>query len=461
VRLLLFLLVLTGCASGLQATSCAYSTVCTRLDELPVIFLGEFVEERVEDVVRKWGTTRVRAYRVRVVESFRGLDPDVSTVKIYWHDRPGEGVERSPVGVYPPHSRDAHVFYLGSPRDGDFHTGRCGFAWTNVRKDSDELEIVREYFRGESDTAIFGRVWANGHPYGKFTQEDVVEGAVVTAQGSQEAFSGATDSWGRFRIEGIPADEYALSASAADWTMDEAPPIFRVNESGCAHYGINLIPNNEISGTVLGMDGEPEVGVNVSLLEAGPDYEERQRSKTDKQGRFRFKELDLGSYYVAVSPYGISGRTPYDPVFYPQAAELTSATPLHVDAGTRLVATDLTVGGRKSTRTVSVSIVMPDGELIEKTIWCAEVLPDGSDARANPPEIGRGRRDLTQTCEMLTDRSYRIGFRRLQDGTAAEAEDARLIIVPPGGRSLAYKFQLTEAAVARYLPGHEPARRLP
>jgi hypothetical protein len=111
---------------------------------------------------------------------------------------------------------------------------------------------------------------------------------------------------------------------------------------------LKLSPLGAIYGHVLDTTGQPIENVPVRLIgrsisEGRSRWNLAGSAESDEDGRFRFQSLTPGSYYLAVGP-GIQPevrllardakpKTGYPSLYYPNAADLSSASPIQLVAG--------------------------------------------------------------------------------------------------------------------------------
>ena len=160
-----------------------------------------------------------------------------------------------------------------------------------------------------------------------------------------------TDASGAFHLRGLEAGTYTVHAEKPGFEneREKATPI----KLGPSSEGvtIRLSPLGSISGRVLNGDGEPVPSVNVrallSRIENGRRVVSQSRSvHTDDLGRYHLWNLAPGgyyieaagrsggtAYYVGPSPIMVGAHEAFEPVFYPEAADWRSATPVTITPG--------------------------------------------------------------------------------------------------------------------------------
>jgi len=170
-----------------------------------------------------------------------------------------------------------------------------------------------------------------------------------------------TDAKGRFSARNVPADDFYVLwvdhphyAGMLRTTIGTSLPLYRPGEQERGVV-VPAIPGGEISGRVF---DETETRVSacrvsafVPLHATGPVILERWRdTKTDRNGVYRFANLDADRYYVlALCDKLLPGEKQYGPVtstdwrqrpswqhvFYPDARTVRDAQPLVILPGTK------------------------------------------------------------------------------------------------------------------------------
>jgi hypothetical protein len=185
--------------------------------------------------------------------------------------------------------------------------------------------------------------------------------------------SSLTDDDGKFRITGVPAGAYTLTVAAPVYVPTEAgksmPPGRKliIRESEELHdVNLNLIRGGVITGKVTGVNGQPAVGVHVSVIAQDENGRTSHlvlpnpSGETDDLGVYRLYGIPPGSYLVSVRPrVSLNKETRgYAPLtYYPGVAEEFEATALEVEGGGEVENIDITFGRPKDTFNVTGRVI--------------------------------------------------------------------------------------------------------
>ena len=198
-----------------------------------------------------------------------------------------------------------------------------------------------------------------------------------------------TDAEGHFVFAAVPAGKYALSAVArgyfsASYMEHDGFYSGIVTGAGLDTTGLalRLMRLSSIAGQVLDQAGEPGVNTQVALYRVDPagdtlPYIRAGNTNTDAEGRYSFKRLLPGRYFLSVTstpwyavhprrdlPQGyMPYRTAVDPAvdvvypitFYPHATRPEDARAIDLEGGEEFLA-DLTLTPEPS---LSLSVQLP------------------------------------------------------------------------------------------------------
>ncbi len=223
--------------------------------------------------------------------------------------------------------------------------------------------------------SLDGRVTdSGGDPLPKVTV--TLQGLPTATVSLQPSYRATSDAEGKFTFESIAPGDYALSAERAGYlpTQYRATPretsarITVTSGQHLAGMSMAMTRTATISGRVLDAGGDPVAGVSVSLLQqryGQPGLESRRSAITDDSGAYQIiDDRAQGEYYLTAGAEGEAamvllglravtntggyheakpGQAPeyYAGTFYPDAADMSSATAVHTTAGVDLKGIDI------------------------------------------------------------------------------------------------------------------------
>lgn len=207
-----------------------------------------------------------------------------------------------------------------------------------------------------------------------------LRGAIVVLVASgrrREPMNARTDQSGRFAFTNVPPGSYRLVVERSGYARQE----FGQRALGRRGVALNLssgqrmtdllfrlIPAGVITGRVYDENGEPVVGVVVSVLrrvyrEGQLAFEGGESDRTDDRGEYRIFNLMPGKYVVSATPMGgmagfgvrrrgggEPGEETYVPTYYPGLVDPNAAVPLEVTPGQELTSIDFTLVPQRTVR---------------------------------------------------------------------------------------------------------------
>jgi protocatechuate 3,4-dioxygenase beta subunit len=268
--------------------------------------------------------------------------------------------------------------------------------------------------------------------------------SVLASGGGRQARGATTDDLGRFRVTGLPAGTYTITASKSGFVdaifgqrrpLQPGTPVQLADGQETTGIDLRLTRGSVITGHVLDEDGEPLARALVTVQRYQYVRGERQLTsaggdQTDDRGQYRVFGLPPGDYYVSATAGGLAqilgrgfqfaagalagagrggrgaffGGPPvedaepvgYAPTYYPGVTSAADATKVTVAPGQELGGIDFqvqlvamsTVSGTVigSSGPVLVMLVPQDrGGVFRGQVLRAGSQADGSFAIANVP----------------------------------------------------------------------------
>ena len=194
-----------------------------------------------------------------------------------------------------------------------------------------------------------------------------------------------TDAAGRYRLTGLPAGQYqitAVSPALAPEQTGSSAPMYRSIKSVVLTAGeeaddvdIKLVHGGVITGRVTDADGKPviEERINLQVVDQAGNVNNQanvplanyQMSLTDDRGIYRLYGLSAGRYRVSVGSmeggFMMSrNRTYYAVTFYGNTSDATKASIVELQEGSEATNIDIRVGRAANTFVASGRIVDAD-----------------------------------------------------------------------------------------------------
>jgi hypothetical protein len=188
-------------------------------------------------------------------------------------------------------------------------------------------------------------------------------GAVIVQGGaSSNRPTTTTDNGGRFSFQDLDPGTYLIQAAADGYARQQfglptagqngMTAVVTAAAGQPANAVLHLTPAGNVSGRVTGANGEPLVGMDVTLLRANYSVGGRRNisqagsAQTNDRGEYRLFWAPPGHYYLSVSssnrPIGVgllvggASNNKYPKTFYPGVTDFAAATEIEVLPGGEL-----------------------------------------------------------------------------------------------------------------------------
>ncbi len=415
------------------ACSCSYETICSRVEQARVIFLGEVIDGGLEPRQDAWHGTANFA-KLRVVERFRGVALDTAEVVVKLGFIPGMCAPM-------PYRKGEQTLVFLYPKNASDELFDGGCTQSRFAKDvPEQVDYARRYFKGDTLTTIRGRLAAN-------TSDDSVDftldsnqglpiaGARVIAERAEGKLSVVSDSHGSYEFTGLRPGVYTIRAEMEGYSSEDEDSEVVVTERGCAVQNLGLWSHNVLEGFVYDQKGQAVPEIRAFLQKPSQFDRWGNESRTNAQGQYRFEQIDPGRYYLVVSPRGATPDSPYDTLFYGGSTSREQAEAVDITPTSSLHGYNFVVSAALPRRALHVRLTWPNGQPVKYAhVECAESGAGERDWHRR--ELSSTRDEGLATCRVLAARDYRVSVKDLID--------ARETMVLAGSEDLQIQLRLGE-----------------
>jgi len=385
-----------------EACSCMSSgPPCQSFWNTDVVFSGQVTEIKdnpvkpASDGDNKFASMfRTKTVRLAVNESFRGSEE--KTVEIETGRGGGD------CGFAFENGQSYLVYAYRNKETGKLGTGIC----TRTQLLSSAGEDL-EYFRGLKDAKAGGMVYGKVTKYlarksdDEYKPNPPLQNILLTFTGGSQ-YSATTDEKGEYRLSGLPAGEYSLRLKVPEgmWGFEKEQKI-KIPDKGCAVTYHALAAKTFLSGRILNEEAAPAAKIKVSLVPVEQINERYQKDNhseyTDEDGRYTFKSIPDGTYYLGVRLDRLGEDSfPYPRTFYPGTTDLKNAVPVTISEGQVIENFDFSLPQKLSNRTIRGTVLMPDGKAAKANICIEEVeYAEGSMCRGGIETDEKGQFTFT------------------------------------------------------------------
>lgn len=306
--------------------------------------------------------TGVAHYRFHVDEAFFGTHS--SEIDVYsgrggadcsFHFKAGHQYL-----VFPYHNKDGRLF-------ATFCNQTRGYSATDPL--ISELRAARDH---KPVASVFGTLERAVEPYsGPYQTEPLPQIEVrLTGEGQSQTFRAITDADGVYRVYGVPAGKFKVSANLPRTLQLTGPYADELGTlefpaNACYEQSLLAQPATSIHGHVLDESGAVVRGA-VELLR-GDSYVPDSSGPWDISGEdgFEFKNIAPGSYILVFNKDDeLDPSAPYPRTFFPGVIDPRKAAPIVLGEGQSYTA-DIHVSGGAPTRRLTVTLVWANGAVVK------------------------------------------------------------------------------------------------
>lgn len=303
----------------------------------PVVFLG-LVENSIPDPVgpRQWSTG---TQLVRVVEPFKRAQRGQLFV-----------INKSNDSCTPTFEAGQRVLLYLFPIEGPIIWRVAGCHRSRDYSDAmDDLLFLRKLPVSARGNRLSGEVMLKeGGPKHRRMRIRSFPGLKVTAiPKSGPSLTTTTNADGIYEWYGLAPGSYKVEIAVPKGLTIDSPSITGLTQTGRngtiqlgRDSGVNvdfvLEANTKISGRVLAPDGSPRDGARVTLRSFPWNHQEGRFAPSDytKSGKFEFKKIPPGRYYLVLNSEGRQTvLEPFPTLYFPGTTDIQQAVPVTVPEG--------------------------------------------------------------------------------------------------------------------------------
>lgn len=367
-----FIVLAAGAAFG---CSCAVTGagVCQVYWNTPAVFSGRVVQI---DRLPQDDTTGFMSVRVRfaVIDAYRSVTGETAEVLT--------GSGGGDCG-YDFKVNESYLVYAWSG-GGTLFTGICS-PTKLLAQAGEDLSYIRGLAEAKPGGSIYGRVTQHlvRRSQGDYGPNLPMSNISISIEGAWATTETRTDTDGEFRIDGLPAGNYTVRASAPPGFYDRGTKVdTQLFDKGCAEAWFTFEVDTSLSGRVTDENSQPaKIMVDLVPVEMIDEKYQKDRysEESDADGRFTFRSIPDGKYYLGVR----LGRYTflefaYPKTFYPGTPDLARATIVEINEGVALKNYDFELPPKLSTRTIRGKVIPPAGTQARYVEICFEEAPSGN-----------------------------------------------------------------------------------
>jgi protocatechuate 3,4-dioxygenase beta subunit len=293
------------------------------------------------------------------------------------------------------------VYAYRPPNDDRLYAGICSRT-RPMSEASEDLEYIRNFSKSESGGQIYGSVNSFRRVNAENSHQQIgpMEGVRITIEGGGKRIEAVTDGKGKYRAAGLRPGNYLVRITAPNglWPKEDERKA-EIKENGCAVVDFAFQPNTSLSGQVFDEGSGPASKILVDLIPLDEINNRYQKYslfvRADEEGRFIFRTLPPGNYFLGVRLNRITPPTfPYPRTFYPGTQELTQALAITISEGQTLEGYNIRLPAKLRPRKIDGAVVWPDGTPVPDSSICVEEVEyaGGSLCFGNDAKVGEDGR---------------------------------------------------------------------
>ncbi|HVF46195.1 MAG TPA: hypothetical protein VNA17_01375 [Pyrinomonadaceae bacterium] len=336
-----------------------------------------------------------------------------------------------------------YLVYAYKGEDGQLSTGICTLT-KSLAKAAEDIAYIDSLSKAKPVGSISG--WISQYRPRRADDEyrppPPLANITVMAEGKSGKFETRTDAEGKYQLADLLPGEYTLRMAVPDGLTGEKESKVIVPEKGCSIRSFHVTRENSISGRVISANGESLKDLLVSLVPVEQikerHFRDHQFTHLDEDGRFDFRSIPPGNYYLGVRLSTLSSESNKFPrTFYPGTPILEDAIPVMIAEGGLIKDLDFQLPAKLSERKIDGIVTFPDGKPAPGAMV---ILVEGMEVGGRGFDAGKdGRFSLT----LLDGIMYRV--KAVVQQPVGQQRHAEFVDIPLKGNVKDIKLVITEA----------------
>jgi hypothetical protein len=344
-RFVVFALFFLFVPAGVSACACSKAPpgMCPGLQKDDVAFLGTVTAiQNLPVDTNAPATPAVTQYHFRINERFAG--DDTAEIDVFSGGDDGDCAFRFKNG-------EQYIVFPNRAEDGRLFATIC--SGTRLAAEGRALlPQLRAMRNGNRVASVFGVLRRSNPPMLEPPDDpdDPLPNIKLKLRSKDDRFATSTDGNGVYTFYDVHAGQYQFTANLpvrmelTQKTLNGPLPTFKIPSGACYEYNVDALPTGRIHGSVRGPDGKPLPNASVELYRAGA-YEDSRPGLWGFQGPkgdFEFDHVGPGDYILVFNRMNRKDpNSPFPRSFYPNAPDLSSATPFSLKDGQQLLKADI------------------------------------------------------------------------------------------------------------------------
>jgi hypothetical protein len=326
---------------------------CQAYWEASAVFVGTVINSQTVTVKESPYVERMRAVRISLDESFRGVEG--AEVEVL------TGLGGGDCGFGFRDGQQYLVYAYRSEQDQKLHTSICTRTKLISAADKD-LAYIRGLSKAKPGATISGEILKNLRD-GEDVRRQPVGGIKVIVEGEKK-FETVTDAKGQYRLDQLPEGEYTVRpVMPANLAFRGPERKITVSDRGCAEVSFWLESSARMTGRVLNPQGLPVPRAEIFMGDADKEkyHGHFDYAYADEEGKYSFILIPPGHYVLGIRFDGMTSQNrPFPVTYYPGVSDRSQAEVFTIVEGQR-IDFDLQVPPLPAEENIKGVVVWSDG----------------------------------------------------------------------------------------------------